>query len=137
MNKKLQMQKIWDADEKFIKAMNEDTEEPMASIAGKLIQLKKTGEKLGVLPSTTFSGFGVSNNEKTEKSDPIFKLRQMVKDQYKTEERKHKIQKGGVAPLLAIGLPVLGSLASEIVKDLYGIVKKKTFGCEIKHNWNF
>ena len=60
----------------------------------------------------------------------------MVQEHYKKEERKerkHKIQKGGVAPLLAIGLPVLGALASEIVKDIYGVVKKKMFGGELKH----
>ena len=108
LNKKLQMQKVWDADEKFIKAMNNDNEEPMAPIAGKLIQLKKIGEQLGA--PTTFSGFGATDNEKIKKADPFFKLKQLVQEHYKTEERKerkHKIQKGGVAPLLAIGLPVL------------------------------
>ena len=40
------MQKVWKADDEFIDEMNQDTDEPMAPIAGKLIQLKKTGEQL-------------------------------------------------------------------------------------------
>ena len=134
VNKKLQMQKVWDADDKFINAMNEDNEEPMAPIAGKLIELKKTAEQLGA--PTTFSGFGATDNEKIKKADPIFKLKQLLQEHYKTEERKErkqKIQKGGIGPLLAIGLPVLGALASEIVKDIYGVVKKKMFGGKLKH----
>ena len=43
-NKKQQMKRIWKADDQFINAMNADTQEPMAPIAGKLIQLKETGE---------------------------------------------------------------------------------------------
>jgi uncharacterized protein YdcH (DUF465 family) len=38
-----------------------------------------------------------------------------------------------MGPLLAIGLPVIGALAGEIVKDIYGVVKKKMFGGELKH----
>ena len=35
--------------------------------------------------------------------------------------------------MLAVGLPVVGALASEIVKDLYHVIKRKVFGSEINH----
>ena len=68
------MRKVWEADDKFIEAMDQDQEEPMAPIAGKLIQLKKAGEQIGVLPTTSFTGFGSDQRP----SDPIFKLRQLA-----------------------------------------------------------
>jgi len=40
-NRKVQLNKVWDADNKFINEMNQDNEEPMAPIAGKLIATKK------------------------------------------------------------------------------------------------
>ena len=43
------MKKVWEADDKFIEAMDEDQQEPMAPIAGKLIQLKKIGRATGSL----------------------------------------------------------------------------------------
>ena len=36
-NKKRQMQKIWQADDNFIRDMNNDQEEPVAKVAGNLI----------------------------------------------------------------------------------------------------
>ena len=35
------MQKVWNADDNFIRDMNNDHEEPMVKVAGKLIQAKK------------------------------------------------------------------------------------------------
>ena len=39
-NRKQQFRNVWNADDKFIKEMNNDNEEPMAKVAGKLIQTK-------------------------------------------------------------------------------------------------
>ena len=86
-NKKQQMQKVWNADDEFVDAMNQDTDEPMAPIAGKLIQLKKkTGEQLGVLPTTKFSGFGLDTE--SERSDPTARLKALVEEKYKTTNAK-------------------------------------------------
>ena len=85
-NKKRQMQKIWQADDNFIRDMNNDHEEPMAKVAGKLIQAKETAEKLGA--STTFSGFGTS--EEPENSDPVARLRLLAQQEYKAEVKKRQ-----------------------------------------------
>ena len=68
------MKKVWEADDKFIEAMDEDQQEPMAPIASKLIQLKTSGEQLGVLSSTTFTGFDSDKRS----TDPIFNLRKLA-----------------------------------------------------------
>ena len=49
--KKIQLNKAWNAEEGFINnnKMNEDTEEPMAQIAGALISRKRNLKKIGVL----------------------------------------------------------------------------------------
>ena len=79
-NRKVQLNKVWDADNKFINEMNQDNEEPMAPIAGKLIATKKTLEQVGVLPTTVFEGFG---KEKQKSTDPAARLRKLVKAEYK------------------------------------------------------
>ena len=64
------------------------------------------------------------------------RLRSLVKHQYKIDERKEnkkRLIKGGNPALLSVGLPIIGTLASEIVKDLYGLLKRKIFGGEINH----
>ena len=40
-NRKIQLNKVWKADDKFINEMKYDTEEPMAAVAGALKQRKK------------------------------------------------------------------------------------------------
>ena len=58
-NRKKQLKKVWNADETFINEMNHDTTEPMAPIAGKLIQTKRYLERdLKILPTKIFDGFG-------------------------------------------------------------------------------
>ena len=125
-NKKKQMKRVWEADDKFIGAMNRDHEEPMAPIAGKLIRLKETAEKLGA--PTTFSGFGVAEEE--EIIDPCQKLRDLVKSEYKTEKKgKKKLQKGGILPaLIPIAIAIGSALAGKITNDVYDFVKKKVTG---------
>ena len=124
------MKKVWEADDKFIRAMDRDTTELMAPIAGRLIQAKEIAEKLGA--PTSFSGFGAE--EEPENSDPVARLRRLVNEQYKSETKKDKkkLQRGGVAPLLAIGLPVLGAVAGELAKDLYSFIKSKVTGSGVK-----
>ena len=128
-NHKVQMQKVWNADEKFINAMDHDNEEPMAKVAGKLIQLKRAGEKVGVLPSSTFSGFGTEQEaDEVENKDPVARLRDLVQKDYMTQERKNrklKAQKGGVLPLIPIGVAIASTLGSKLVSDIYDFVKKK------------
>ena len=82
-NKRKQINKVWRADDKFINDMNHDYEEPMAPIAGKLIKAKRLGEQVGILPTTTFSGFGTSEEEII---DPVAKLRELAKKEYKVEK---------------------------------------------------
>ena len=133
-NKKQQMKRIWKADDQFINAMDQDTEEPMAPIAGKLIQIKETGEKLG-LP-TTFSGFG--KKEESENSDPCYRLRSLVKEQYKNEakqENKKKVQKGGfLIPLIPLATTALSALIAKAVPDIYDFIKSKISGSGYKMN---
>ena len=101
--------------------MNNDHEEPMARVAGKLIQAKETAEKLGA--PTTFSGFGTS--EEPENTDPVYKLRQLVKEQYKSEIKHKKTQKGGFLPFVPIATAAAGALAAKITSERYAFVKKK------------
>ena len=125
-NRKAQLNKVWEADDKFINEMNNDTEEPMAPIAGKLISTKKSLEQMGVLPSTVFEGFG------NESKDPTERLKILAKQINKKEKRKRKnkkVIKGGFAPaLIPIGVAVASTLSSKIVSDLYDYLKKKIKG---------
>jgi len=137
-NKKQQMQKVWKADDEFIDEMNQDTDEPMAPIAGKLIQLKKTGEQLGVLPTTKFSGFGLDTE--SERSDPVYRLRQLVQEKYKNEEKTErkmiKSQQGGVAFLPAMAVAAASALAAKLTDSLYDWIKGKIqgHGIKVKHH---
>ena len=45
-NRKHQLKNVWRADDKFINEMNNDNEEPMAKVAGKLIQKKNSWNKI-------------------------------------------------------------------------------------------
>ena len=57
-NRKQQLRNVWKADDKFINEMNNDNEEPMAKVAGKLIQTKKFLEQNNLLDTKNFEGFG-------------------------------------------------------------------------------
>ena len=123
-NKKQQLQKIWQADNRFINAMDRDREEPMAPVAGALIQTKESLEKAGLMDTKRFSGFGM---------DPTARLKELVKQKYTIqdiEEKKNKkrLQKGGVLPLVAIGTAAAGAVAGMIVGDIYEYIKKKISG---------
>ena len=130
-NKKKQIKKVWAADDNFISAMNRDHEEPMSKIAGKLIRIKQTAEKLGA-PTTQFTGFGVAEEE--EIIDPVARLRDLVKSEYKTEKKgkSKKLQRGGVLPLIPIAMAIGSAVAGKLAGDLYDFVKKKVTGGSYK-----
>ena len=134
-NRKRQLQKVWDADSKFIDEMDRDTEEPMAPVAGKLIRYKKNAEQMGILPTTTCEGFGTKEDEEgSENRDPVARRRELVKKQYKNE-RKQNVKHGGFAHvLILIGVAIASALGSKVVGDLYDYVKKKITGGNYKMN---
>ena len=81
-DKQKHINNIHRADDIFIEKAKNSRDDPIVgNIASKLIQAKETGEKLGVLPTTKFSGFGMQ-------TDPIERLRLIVKQQYKGGGRK-------------------------------------------------
>ena len=124
-NRNQQLQKVWNVDDKFVNAMNNITNEKMAPLAGSLISTKQNLEKMGILPSTVFEGFGAESN------DPAFRLRALVNENYKKEKK----QKGGfILPIAAVAAPALGMLAGKILQDIYGLIKKKFSGGSIKFN---
>ena len=61
-NRKQQLRNVWSADDKFIKEMNNDNEEPMANLAGKLIQTTKFLEHNNLLDTEYFEGLGSKKN---------------------------------------------------------------------------
>ena len=108
--------------------------QPMAPIAGNLIQTKRYLERdLPVLPTKVFEGFGTDEDQEEENKDPTARLKALVKAQYKNEHKHNKIvkkqQSGGLAPLLIpVGIALASALGSKIVGDLYDFVKGKIVG---------
>ena len=78
---KKQLKKVWNADDKFINAMNSIENEKMAPLAGSLISSKQNLEKIGIFPTTVFEGFGVSK-------DPTARLKATVASEYCKEKTK-------------------------------------------------
>ena len=112
----------------------------MAKIAGKLIRTKENLEKMKILSSRVFEGFGtnpqVESDENESISDPAARLRQLVQSQYKNELRrskkmKRRHHKGGslTSTLIEKGTPIavsaLSSVASKLVGDIYDYNKSK------------
>jgi len=62
-NKKQQLKRIWQADDKFVREMQNDRHEPMAPIAGTLIKTKEQLEQSGLMSSMRFSGFGTKTKK--------------------------------------------------------------------------
>ena len=94
----------------------------MGAVSSKLIAGKKKLEESGLLNTTQFSGFGASEEE--EISDPVARLRNLVEQEYKSETKHKKTQKGGfiLAPL-AIGAAT--AIGSKLAGEIYDFVKKK------------
>ena len=125
-NKKQHINNVWKSDDIFInKAKNSQNDPIIGNIASKLISTKKHLEQTGLMDTKRFSGFGIK--EISENNDPVSRLRSLVQEKYSIEEKKNKIktQKGGLIPLLPIGIAIASALGSKLVGDLYDFVKKK------------
>ena len=123
-NKQKHINNIHRADDVFIdKAKNSRDDPIMGAVSSKLIAGKKKLEESGLLNTTQFSGFGASEEE--EISDPVARLRNLVEQEYKSETKHKKTQKGGFLPLVPIATAVAGALASKLTSELYDFVKKK------------
>ena len=134
-DKSKHIKNIWNADDIFIEKAKHSKDEPiMGPISSNLISMKKNLEQKG-MDTNRFSGFGTDNE--SENNDPVSRLRSLVQEKHAIkakQEKKHKNQKGGFAPLIAVGLPILGALAGEFVKDLYSVIKRKLTGSGVKMN---
>ena len=142
-DKQKHLNNIWRADDVFVnKAKNSRNDPIMGNISSKLIATKEGLEKAGIMDSKRFSGIGKNeDDDESVNSDPVKKLRDFVKHQYKTErkkENKKKIQKGGIAPVLipiaVAGLSAIaGKLGQKLTEDLYNWIKSKiTSGSGVK-----
>ena len=84
-DKQKHMKNVWHADDVFVeKSRNSRNDPVMGKIASKLIATKGL-EKAGVMDTKQFTGFGVAEEE--EIIDPVARLRDLVKSEYKTEKR--------------------------------------------------
>ena len=79
-DKQKHLNNIWRADDVFVnKAKNSRNDPIMGNICSKLIATKEGLEKAGIMDSKRFSGFGkTEDDEVSENSDPVAKLRSMV-----------------------------------------------------------
>ena len=122
-DKQKHINNVWKADDIFVERSKNSRDDPIVgNISSKLIATKESLWKSGVLDSKIFSGFG---SKEEGLVDPVARLRNIVAQQYKTDERKErKIEKnaqhGGSADL-----PVIGKVANELVKSLYNVINKK------------
>lgn len=67
INKDEFMNKIWSADDEFIRDSKNSRDDPeMGNLSSKLISLKKIGEKTHILPTTVFSGAGKKRKKQIE-----------------------------------------------------------------------
>jgi len=126
-NKPKHISNIHRADDVFINRAKNSRDDPiMGKIASRLIQTKKGLEQAGVIDTKTFSGFGAEE----EPNDPVKRLREMVKKEYKPEKKNDKrIKKGGFLPaLVPIGVAIASALGSKLAGDLYDFIKSKVTG---------
>ena len=129
-DKQKHINNIHKADDVYIQKAKNSRDEPiLGPISSKLIATKKTLEEHG-MDTKRFSGFGNEEDETNEITDPVARLKELVQQHYKTEERKskRKVQRAGVFPLAPIGLAVAGTIASKIASDLYDVLKKRLVG---------
>ena len=120
-NRKHQLKNVWRAEDKFVNEMNNVNEEPMAKVAGKLIQTKKFLEHNNLLDTKNFEGFGKKKN-----IDPALRLRKGYATQRNTNGHR-KQQKGGfvlpawlAAMLIAGGVKVTGKVIDYISDKTQG-----------------
>ena len=117
------MKRIWQADDKFVREMQNDTHEPMAPIAGALIKTKEQLERSGLRSSKRFSGFGVKEDEEELANDPVQRLRELAIEGHKKVKRK--LQRGRFLPVAPLLTAAGGTLVSKIVSDVYDLIKKE------------
>ena len=87
-NKKIQMHKVWKADDAFVHDAKAQTDDKvMGKIAAGLIRAKELGEKTHLLDTKKFSGFG-KRIQKKKKRDPTANLKRQVMKSVKTTHKK-------------------------------------------------
>ena len=90
-DRKKHLQKIWDADERFIQGVRSAEArkaEPIVSrIAELAIKGKRLAEKVGILPTEYISGIGVKQPKEPRK-DPAYKLRKLIANQNKSHNKE-------------------------------------------------
>ena len=131
-DKQKHMKNIWKADDEFIAKATSQNDDPVGGvIAANLIKAKKTLEQNGNLSTEAMTGFGESN-------DPAYRLKLLaseVENESKIQKRRRKrAQSGGLGPLAAFAIPILGSLAGKVISDVYDLVKKQISGSGVKMN---
>ena len=119
---------IWNADNKFIQHASQSKDDPkMGQITSSLVGAKMQAEKMGVLPTSFFSGVGKKKNPfkrlvkksnivKVVKTTPIYEHTKIDKVDKVITGGKKKIAKhrGGFAFML----PILSTLASTILPEI-------------------
>ena len=133
-DKSRHMKNIWHSDDVFIQKSKNSHDDPIVgNIASKLIQTKENLEKHQLMDTARFSGMGSE-----ESSDPVQRLRDLVKHQYKVQEKhNNKKQKGGfLIPLIPLATAALTALVTKAVPDIYDFVKKRLTGggYKLKHH---
>ena len=127
-DKSKHMKNIWHSDDVFVQRAKNSRNDPiMGNIASKLIATKEGLEKSGIMDTKRFSGMGAEKEE--ESTDPVQRLRDLVKQAYKNEskqENKKQIQKkGGFLPLIPLATTALSALIAKVVPDIYDFIKSK------------
>ena len=125
-NKPKHIKNVWHADDVFIDKARNSRDDPITGkISSRLIQAKKGLEQTGIMDTKTFSGFGAEE----ENNDPVARLRALAKKEYKVEKQsKSKPIKGGILPLVPIGIAIASAIGSKLAGDLYDFIKSKVTG---------
>jgi hypothetical protein len=139
-NKKHQIKRIHDEDDIFIDKVkrHRDDDPRIADLASAAISAKKLCEKLGVLDTLKYSGFGKKPriniiDETDEANDPVFRLRKIAMKQNRNYETP---QKGGfiIPPFI---IPILAAAGSTLVGKIYDTIKEKIINKKTKEGQGF
>lgn len=115
--KKEFINEIHNADDEFIEDTRKIEGRPISTnIARKMIQLKKLGETIGVLPTSIFSGSGEIDID----SDAFKEMKLKVLPADIELRKSVKKLKGGLAPLAVALLSSLGGVAIQKIADFIG-----------------
>ena len=131
-DKQRHMKNIWKSDDEFTAKAKAQNDDPIDGVIdSNLIKAKKNLKQSGILPTETITGFGESN-------DTAYRLKLLaseVENESKIQKRRRKrAQSGGLGPLAAFAIPILGSLAGKVISDVYDLVKKRISGAGVKMN---